>query len=87
MALEKFHYTIGDVEVTLPHLGNLPAGIARKSRKLDDGEKLWLIFETLFAEGSPELDALDSLDTEGLGEFMEAWTGHAGVGLGESTPS
>lgn len=87
MALEKFHYTIGKTKIALPLIGNLPLGIARKTRHADAAEQLFVTFETLFAEGSKELDALDTLDGDQMNELMEAWQKASGVTLGESTAS
>lgn len=87
MTLEKFHYRIGDTEITLPPISNLPLGIIRKTRKADDAERLFVIFEHFFAEGSPELDAIDSLDAEGVASLMAAWQEHGGISVGESSAS
>ena len=84
---KKFKYTIGDTTLSLPSLTKLPIGVVRKARKGDDSEALFAIFETLFAEGSPELDAFDTLDGDGVGDLMEKWTEFSGVSLGESAAS
>lgn len=87
MALEKFHYTIGKTKIELPLMGNLPLGIARKTRHADTSEQLFVTFETLFEEGSREMDALDSLEPDEMNELMSEWMKASGVTLGESTAS
>lgn len=87
MANKKFTYKVGKTTITLPSLAKLPIGVVRKSRKGDDGEALFVIFETLFDEESPEMKAFDSLDADGVGALMQAWSEFSGVSLGESTAS
>lgn len=87
MADNKFHYLIGDVDIALPQLANVPLGIVRKTRHLPDDEKLFVTLETLLPEGSPELAAVDTLDRSGLADLMGAWQAAAGVDLGESSAS
>jgi hypothetical protein len=90
MATEKFHYKIGTTKITLPSLAKLPMGVARKTRKLSEenaAEALFIMFEELFDEGSPELDAFDTLNPEELAALMTAWTDYSGVSLGESRAS
>lgn len=82
-----FHYKIGNVEVVLPNFKRLPLGVVRRTRNSPDEEKMFLLLETLFEEGSAELAAIDSLDVEGFGELLTAWQAAAGVTLGESSAS
>lgn len=84
---KKFTHKIGDTTVKLPSLTNLPLGVVRRSRNVDDAERLFITFETLFADDSPEMKALDTLDQKGLQEFMLAWAEFSGVSLGEYSAS
>jgi hypothetical protein len=87
MALEKFHYTIGKHEVTLPNFGNLPFGLVRKTRHMPDDERFFAMLEILLGEDSADMAAVDTLGTAEMNEFIEAWQKHSGVSLGESSAS
>lgn len=87
MALEKFHYTLGGVEIVAPRLDQLPMGFARKARKVPNAEKMFVLFEMLFAEDSPEMAALDAMLDDDAEKFMQAWADASDVSLGESSPS
>lgn len=82
-----FTYKIGDTEIVLPNFKRLPLGIVRKTRNAADEEKTFLLLEALFDEGSPEMEALDSLDVDGFGAMLTSWQEAAGVTLGESSAS
>jgi len=86
----KFHYSIGDVEIVLPHAKRLPIGFVRKNRGADAEDMLFLLLEYTFKEGSPELAAIDGLDSEEFTEMLKAWMPsktNGGVTVGESSAS
>ena len=90
MAMEKFHYKIGKTKIALPSLTQLPMGVVRKTRKLgkdETAESLFIMFESLFDEDSPEMRAFDTLTPDDLNTLMTAWSEFSGVSLGESKAS
>jgi hypothetical protein len=61
-------------------------GAIRKGRKAkDEADQLFTMLEAVMPEGSPELDAIDSMDADEFKTFMESWT--QGAPLGESSSS
>lgn len=69
--------------VELPDFKNMPVGVIRKARKLDQEEQMWFIIETVLDE--KQLAVIDSLDIGEFNELMNGWT--QGAPLGESSQS
>lgn len=88
--LEKFHYTTATgAEITLPRQDQLPVGVIRKARKLNEDEQVWVFIEAVADEAS--LEAIDALPLAEFQEFITEWTSgkpeEGEAGLGESEPS
>lgn len=73
-------------KLTLPHISKIPSKAFRLARKgADKLDQFFLLIENTFAEGSKELDLIDSLNTVELGDIFLKWT--QGADLGESSSS
>ena len=81
---EKFHWTSPDgVEITLPRLDQIKAGVLRRNRTKDPVDMLFSILEDV---GDDEtLAKVDDLSMPALNALMEKW--QAEVSLGESSGS
>lgn len=81
---EKFHWTSPDgVEITLPRLDQIKAGVLRRNRTKDPVDMLFSILEDV---GDDEtLAKVDDLSMPALNSLMEKW--QAEVSLGESSGS
>lgn len=84
MAFEKFHWTSpAGVEIVLPHMKGIKAGVLRRHRK---EEPVDFIFSLLEETSDEEMLAkLDELDFHDLNDLTDKW--QAGVSLGESSGS
>lgn len=86
MSDKKFIKKINGVTITLPTMKYLPSGVARKVRKLDEGDQFFTMLELLLSDD--ELAEIDKLDGQELEAFVVEWTNSGdGVGLGESSAS
>jgi hypothetical protein len=75
MALEKFHFEQDGNEYTIPRINQVPMGIIRKTKNIEDKmDQAFTILVMLLGEGSPEMDALDAMTAEEFNEFLEGWT-------------
>lgn len=84
--MEKFRYKLPDGHtITLPKLENVPLGIVRKTRKLEQGDMVFTMLEMLIPEES--LEHLDSFDRSVLDGLMTAWKESSEASLGESSAS
>ncbi|TCJ28764.1 hypothetical protein E0W80_04495 [Microbacterium sp. PI-1] len=83
--LEKFHYVVGDTEITLPRFEDIEVGVIRKIRKLGQVDQILTLIESYLDEA--QLAAFDTLTREGLEEFANAWRTGSSVTLGESSAS
>lgn len=82
---EKFHWTSpGGVEITLPHMARLKAGVLRRVRKLDPIDAMFTIIEEIADDET--LAKVDDLEAPELNELAQAWQ-EASASLGESGPS
>ncbi len=71
---------------TVPAFNALPMGAIRKARKAkDEADQVFTIIEIMLGEDSPELAALDGMDSTEFQAFMAGWT--QGAPLGESSSS
>ena len=84
MSMEKFHWTTpAGVEIVLPRMGNIKAGIIRRHRK---EEPVDFIFSVLEETADTEtLAKVDDLDQTDLNTLVEKW--QAGASVGESAGS
>lgn len=71
---------------TIPAFGALPMGAIRKARKAkDEADQAFTILEAVMPEGSPELDAIDSMNAADFNDWLSGWT--QGSTVGESSGS
>lgn len=85
-APKTFTFTHNGEEFTIPTIAELPVGVVRKARKAaDQGDAVFTMLEAVLEEGSPALEALDSMKAEEFSNFLEGWSGKAP--LGESSDS
>jgi hypothetical protein len=69
--------------VELPDFKNMPVGVIRKARKLEQEDQMWFIIESVLDE--KQLAVIDALDIGEFNELMSGWT--QGAPLGESLQS
>lgn len=85
-AAKTFTFTHDGVEYTIPSIASLPVGVSRKARKAsDEGDAVFIMLESVLAEDSLELAAIDSMDAEEFNNFLLGWGG--GAPAGESSDS
>lgn len=83
---KTFEFTVDGEKYTIPAFASIPSGALRRARKAaDDLDKAYTILEFTLGVDSVELDALDRMTVEELGDFVKAWTD--GVSVGESSDS
>lgn len=81
---EMFHWTSPDgVEITLPRLDQIKAGVLRRNRTKDPVDMLFSILEDVGDDKT--LAKVDDLSMPALNSLMEKW--QAEVSLGESSGS
>lgn len=85
MALEKFMFTVDGTDYFLPRAAQIPSGLIRKVRKLEQMDGTFTILETMLGEDSAEIAALDSLPIIELNKVLNDWM--QGASLGESSSS
>lgn len=90
--MEKFHYVIErgpkkGTEIVLPPFDAIPTGIIRRTRNLPGEQQMFAVLEAYLGDDSPEMSAIDAIETGELEPFVKAWQEHAGVSLGESKAS
>lgn len=85
MSGKKFVKELNGVTITLPSMNHLPSGVARKIRKLDEGDQLFTMLEMLLDED--ELAEVDKLDGQELEALIVEWHEASEVSLGESSAS
>lgn len=74
---------IGNKNLELPALVDLPSGVLRRARKMEPAEQMWFLLEEVLSE--KDLALADKLTLKELSSYLREWT--QGVGLGESTES
>ena len=80
MTMEKFHWTSpSGVEIVLPHMGKIKAGIIRRHRKEEPVDFIFSVLEETADEAM--LEKVDDLDQTDLNTLVEKW--QAGASLGE----
>ena len=80
-----FVYPAGDGTITLPLLDDMPVGITRKVRNLEEGDAMFAILELLCDD--EELELVDSLKQSEFKDMYKAWNEASGVSMGESSGS
>jgi hypothetical protein len=65
--------------IELPDFNEIPVGVLRKARNLNEQEQTWFILEFVLDEKA--LAILDEVPLSEFAKHMKAWTG--GVALGE----
>lgn len=84
MAFEKFHWTSSaGVEIELPHMNQIKAGILRRHRKEEPTDFIFSVLEEISDEAT--LEKVDDLSSADLNNLVEKW--QAGASLGESSGS
>jgi hypothetical protein len=68
------------VTITLPEMGDVPGGVFRAVRRMNDQDAIFTVFESV--ADADTIAAIDALPIRMVGELFKAWTG--GVGPGES---
>lgn len=82
--LERFHWTSPTgVEVALPHMNQIKAGILRRHRKEEPGDFIFSILEEI--ADTDMLAKVDNLTSAELNDLVEKW--QDGATLGESSGS
>lgn len=85
MTTEHFHWTSpSGVEITLPHMARLKAGLLRRVRRLDPVDASFTMLEEVADEAN--MAKIDDLQIEDLNALATAWQ-EASANLGESGPS
>lgn len=85
MAGKTFTKKLNGVTITLPSMKHLPSGVARKIRKLDEGDQFFTMLEMLLDED--QLAEVDKLDGQELEALIVEWNEASEVSLGESSAS
>lgn len=81
--LEKFHWTSpSGVEITLPHMNKMPAGVIRKHRKSEPVDFVFSVLEDVSDEAT--IAEVDKLSLPEVNDLFEAWQG-AAASVGESS--
>lgn len=81
---EQFHWTSSDgVEIVLPRMSKIKAGIIRRHRKEEPGDFIFSVLEEI--ADTEMLAKVDDLDTADLNMLVEKW--QAEVAPGESSGS
>ena len=79
---EKFHWTSpSGVEIVLPHMNKIKAGIVRRHRKEDGVDFIFSVLEEI--SDTATLEKVDELDAGDCNKLFEAWQ-EAGASMGES---
>jgi hypothetical protein len=85
--LEKFHWTSpSGVEIVLPHMNKMPAGVIRKHRKSEPVDFVFSVLEDVSDDAT--IAEVDKLSLPEVNDLFEAWQGAAatvGESLGSST--
>lgn len=82
---EKFHWTSpSGVEIVLPHMNKIKAGIVRRYRRSDPVDFIFSVLEEVADEVM--LAKADDLDADEINSLFEAWQ-KAGASVGESAGS
>lgn len=84
--MEKFHHTLPDGhELALPRFENVPVGVIRKTRRLDQADQVFTILEEIMTPA--DLEHLDKLDRTEFNDLVKAWREGSAIQPGESSAS
>lgn len=72
-------------KITLPSMGDIPSGVLRKNRKLDEVDFVFTLVEETADQAA--IDALDKLPSSELEDLFAGWQKDAGASVGESSRS
>ena len=85
MSMEKFHWTSpSGVEIVLPHMNKIKAGVIRRHRKSDPVDFIFSVLEEV--SDDEMLARADDLDASEINTLFEAWQ-EAAASVGESVSS
>ena len=85
MATEKFHWTSpSGVEIVLPHMNKIKAGIVRRHRKSEPVDFIFSVLEEVADEDM--LAAADELEADEINDLFEKWQ-EAAASVGDSAGS
>lgn len=73
-----------EVEIRLPSMSYLKSGLVRRIRRLNPADAVFTLIEICLGEDSDEMDVVDNMDPEAYDAFLEEWSEHSGISLGES---
>lgn len=83
---KTFTWTSEDgVEITLPSMKSLPAGLIRRNRKAEPVDFIFTLLEETVDEAT--LAKADALPSEEINKLFEAWQEDAQTSVGESSGS
>lgn len=83
--LEQFHWTSpSGVEIVLPHMNKIKAGILRRHRKSDPVDFIFSVLEDVSDEAM--IAKVDELDMGDIDDLFGEWQ-KAGASVGESSRS
>ncbi|MCY7286677.1 MAG: hypothetical protein LH624_00090 [Cryobacterium sp.] len=81
MATEKFHWTSpAGVEIVLPHMNKIKAGIIRRHRKEEPVDFIFSVLEDVGDEAT--LAKADELEADDINDLFEKWQ-EAGADAGK----
>lgn len=82
---EKFHWTSpAGVEIVLPHMNKVKAGVLRRVRSLEPIDQMFSVLEEVADKDT--LAKVDELDADHLNDLFEQWQKDA-ASVGESSGS
>ena len=73
------------VEVTLPSLNSIPAGVFRRHRRKNEVDFVFSVLEEIADEGA--LAQVDQVPLPEMEDLFAAWQGDSGTTVGESSGS
>lgn len=83
--MEQFHWTSpSGVEIVLPHMNKIKAGIIRRHRKEESTDFIFSVLEETANDAM--LAKVDELESGDLNDLVEKWQ-EAGAAMGESLGS
>lgn len=86
MSFEKFHWTSpSGIEITLPHMAQMPSGVLRKHRKSEPVDFVFSVLEDVSDEAM--IAQVDLLPLPEVNDLFEAWQEAAKATVGESAGS
>lgn len=71
------------VEITLPAMGSIKAGVMRRTRKLEPVDAMFSVLEEISDEDT--IGKLDDLEQVELNSLVEDWQSDSGATSGESS--